>query len=219
MQPIKQLRAYVEVIAERYETAVVGLSVGLGVLAAVVASCTAADQISEEFYATIAQVLPVFLIALAVEQRLIDRLGMSEEEYVQRAGQALDLAVRSQIAWEDLNEDEARRLETLFDSQREFAWVGRPAMEFVPPGDPEQLPDIGLMASRRYRNRRRNEAVFLISAIGLLVFGEGAALGGMLQGGTTRCSVYLWIAVMSTVATFLAITLGGARELINSIRV
>lgn len=176
------LRARREAIAEEYETVVAVLSLVLGVLTAVVASRTAASDVSEDFYATIAQVLPVFLIALAVEQRLVDRLGMSEEEYALRANQALDLAVRSQIAWEDLDEEKAKRLETLFDSQREFAWVGRPAMEFLHPGDPEQLPDIELMARWRYRSRRRNEAVFLITAIVLLVLGEGAALGGLLQG-------------------------------------
>lgn len=211
-------KALKEAIAEKYETGIAVLSIALGLIAAVVATYTAADEISETFYATIAQVLPVFLIALAVEQRLVDRLGMSEEEYARRANQALHLAVKSQIAWEGLDEEEAKRLETLFDSQREFAWVGLPAMEFVFPGDPEQLPDIELMARRRYRNRRRNEAVFVIAAIVLLVFGEGAALGGMLQGGTMRCSPYLTITVMSTVGTFLAITLGGARELARSIR-
>jgi hypothetical protein len=160
----------------------------------------------------------VFLIALAVEQRLVDRLGMSEEEYVRRANQALELAIRSQVAWEDLNEDEARRLETLFDSQPEFAWAGRPAMDFVYPGNPDELPDVEMMARQRYRNRRRNEAVFLVTTIVLLLLGEAAALGGLLQGGTTRCSPYLWISVLSTAGTFLAITLGGARELIYTIR-
>lgn len=59
--------------------ALVGLGTGLGALA------LAPKHVDEAFYAAVGQILPVFLVALAVEQRLLDRLGVSEDDYAKRA--------------------------------------------------------------------------------------------------------------------------------------
>jgi hypothetical protein len=204
-------------MGRRFEILVAFISLAVGVLLAAVASYEAPAHIGSEFYSTVAQILPVFLIVIAVEQRLVDRMGMSEEEHARRALQSLDLAVKAQVAYEDMAPEEGRRLEELFDAQPQFAWVGRLAMDFVYPGTPDDLPDIEQIARSRYRDRRRNEAVFLVTTITMLVLGECAALSGALAGGTSSCSPCLWVTVAATATAFIAITVGGARELVQGI--
>jgi hypothetical protein len=205
-------------ISEWFETSMVAISIVVGVIAGGIAMFTASPQIPAGFYNTIAQILPVFLVALVVEQKLVDRLGLTEEQYAQRAQQSLDIAVGAAIEYEGENYSRARELEESFDSQPEFTWVGRYASEFIYVDDPDQQPDIPAMARRRYRRQRSNEAIFVGSVVLLLIIGEGAALGGMLQNGSARCTPYLSLAVGSTVAVVLALTLSGARELIKSLR-
>ena len=205
-------------LLSRFEIAVVVFSVAVGIAAAIGGSVIAEHDVKADFYAVIAQVLPVFLVALVVEQRLVDRLGMSEDEYAKRAEHSAGLAVEAQIAYESEEAERGRQVENLFDSQPEFAWVGRHAMDMVFPDAIGGEPDIEGMARTRYRQRRRNEAVFVIATVALLVLGEGTALAGLITDGTSRCSGLFWVAVASTTATFLAITLGGMKELRSSLR-
>jgi hypothetical protein len=208
----------IKVLTDWFEISVVAVSLTLGVVAGFLSMWTASHDIPGEFYNTIAQILPVFLVALAVEQKLVDRLGLSEDEYAERADRALNLAIGARIAFEGEEIKRARELEESFDSQPEFQWVGRYAGDFVYIDDPEQQPDVLAIARTRYRRQRGNEAVFVGAAVLLLIIGEGAALFGMLQDGSSRCAPYLGLSVGSTVAVVLALTLSGARELANSLR-
>lgn len=205
-------------ISNWFEACIVILGAIAGLVTGVVAMATASPQISAGFYGTIAQILPVFLVALVVEQKLVDRLGLTEDEYVQRAQQSLDIAVGAGIEYELENYVKARELEESFDSQPEFAWVGSHAIDFMHMTDPDQQPDISAKARARYKRQRSNEAIFVGGIVLLLLIGEGSALGGMLQNGSSRCSPYLGLAVGSTVAVVLALTLSGGRELASSIR-
>lgn len=205
-------------LTEWFEVCVVGLSLLLGLASAATASSTAATHISGSFYGTIAQILPVFLVALAVEQRIVDRLGLTEDEYAKRANQALNLAVGAALEFEAEERVKARELQESFDSQPEFRWVGQYATDFIYVNDPEQQPDISALARTRYQRQRKNEAVFVGVAVALLLVGEGAALGGMLQEGSSRCAPYLTLSVGSTVAVVTALTLSAGRDFVNSLR-
>jgi hypothetical protein len=205
-------------VRDWFEISVVVISLGVGVGAALIAMETASARISAGFYNTIAQILPVFLVALAVEQKLVDRLGLTEDEYAERANQSMTIAVGASIEYEGENYPRARELQESFDSQPEFAWVAPYIDDFLYLDDPEQQADISAMARKRYRRQRSNEATFVAAAVGLLIVGEGAALGGMLQSGSTRCAPYLALSVGSTVAVVLALTLNGAKELVSSLR-
>jgi len=205
-------------MTEWFEVCVVGLSLFLGLAAAVAASSTAAAHIPSSFYSTIAQILPVFLVALAVEQRIVDRLGLTENEYAARANRALDLAIGAALEFEAEEKVKARELEESFDSQPEFRWVGKYATDAIYIDDPDQQPDISALARSRYQRQRKNEAVFVGVAVALLLVGEGAALMGMLQAGSSRCAPYLLLSVGSTVAVVAALTLSAGRDFLNSVR-
>jgi hypothetical protein len=205
-------------VGDWFEVCVTVVALALGIIAGFVAMSTAAEKIEVSFYDTIAQILPVFLVALAVEQRLIDRLGISEEEYVKGADRALSLGAGAEQA--DMVEEyvAAQELQASFDSQPQFGWVRAYIDEFVHGDDPRRRAEITEEARRRYRRARGNEAVFVAVAVAALIIGEAAALGGMLQGGTTRCSVYLGLTTASTVSVVVALTLSGGRELVSSLR-
>ena len=205
-------------VKDWFEIGVVAISLGVGVAAALAAMATAATRISANFYSTIAQILPVFLVALAVEQKLVDRLGLSEDQYAERANQSITIAVGAAVEYQQENYSRARELQESFDSQPEFGWVTQYVDDFLYVDDPEQQADISAMARKRYQRQRDNETAFVGMTVALLIVGEGAALGGMLQDGSSRCSAYLALSVGSTVAVVLALTLNGAKELVNSLR-
>jgi hypothetical protein len=77
---------------------------------------------------------------------------------------------------------------------------------------------MAVRARDRYQRERLNEALFVVIAIVALIVGEFAALGGMLHGGSSRCSLYLGLSIGSTVAVIVALTFSGARELVSSLR-
>jgi len=190
----------------------------LGIVAAVLAMNTAHADIEASFYDTIAQILPVFLVALAVEQKLIDRLGIVEDEYVKRADLALDLAIGAEQA--DRAEDyiAAQEFQESLASEPRFGWVRGYADELIYQDDLAVRAEVAGRARDRYRRERLNEALFVAIAIVALIVGEFAALGGMLHGGSSRCSPYLGLSIGSTVAVIVALTFSGARELVNSLR-
>jgi hypothetical protein len=195
-----------------YEVTVVYLSLIVASLISVFAVCSAPAEVKTDFFATIAQVLPVFLIAFAVEQRLLDRLGMSEDEYVRSAEQSLGLAVNAEMAFDDANPEKGDRLQKIFYGRRDFTWVGRYSHDSWRIPDPDLAPDIEDLARTRFRGRRRSEAVFVLATITLLSVGEGSALAGLLQDGVSRCSPILWLSIFCTVASFLTIVLGAVHE-------
>lgn len=206
-------------VGNRFEIVVVASSVALGTIFAIVAMSTAAQPVPAGFYNTIAQILPVFLVALAVEQKLVDRLGMNEDEYVARANQSLGIAVEALWKHESQEYSRARELQESFDSRPQFAWVDAHTSDFLYVGDPSQEADISAEARARYQRLRTNEIVFVLATVLLLIVGEMAALGGMLQGGTpSSCSPYLGLSIGATVAVVLALSSSVGRELIASLR-
>jgi hypothetical protein len=205
-------------IGDWFEICVSVAGVALGAVAALIAMETAHRHVDVSFYDTIAQILPVFLVALAVEQKLIDRLGITEDEYVKRADRALDLAISAEQADREEEYIAAQEFQDSFDSEPRFAWVHGYVDEVLYESNPTARAEVAVKARDRYRRERLNEALFVAIAIMALIVGESAALGGMLHGGSSRCSLYLGLSIGSTVAVIVALTFSGARELVNSLR-
>ncbi len=204
-------------IGDWFEICVSIVGTVLGVAAGAVAMNTAHANLEASFYDTIAQILPVFLVALAVEQKLIDRLGIVEDEYVKRADRALDLAIAAEQADRAGEYIVAQEFQDSFDSEPRFGWVRGYVDELIYGDDASVRAGVAAQARDHYRRERLNEALFVAIAITALIVGECAALGGMLQGGSSRCSLYLGLAIGSTVAVIVALTFSGARELVNSL--
>lgn len=201
----------------KYEADVV---VAGGVAAALAASggvlAVGSGAVPIEFYSAAAQINPVFLVTLAIEQRLVERVGMTEEQYVRRAAAARDIAVRAAMAFQNDEPEKGRRLEDEFRSYAESQWVAPYAEDYIY-GDPTEAPDIDLIARHHYRTRQRSQAAFVLAVIALVCIGEGAALGGLMLNGTTGRSVLFVLCLGALAGAFVCVTLAAVRDLIRSI--
>jgi hypothetical protein len=198
------------------ERSSLGLGLLIGLIAGAVAFVTAEGRISVELFAVAAQVFPVFLVALAVEQRLADRLGTSEDQYVEDAGKAVELFVEAIISYENGDEEEALRLQNAARGRRETRWVESVAYD-VYEGPPEEQFGFDDEARKRYRARRRSELSLVVGVILLLVVGELVALVGLISNGAGAHSAWFLITTWALVATFVVITLMAFRELLPPI--
>jgi len=91
--------------------------------------------VSGGYYGVAAQTLPVFLVALAVEQRFLNRLGMSENAYVREAEATMKLWVEGRVAYEN-GDAEHIKISRQLDARPRFEWVyphAEEAYEGVPP--------------------------------------------------------------------------------------
>lgn len=129
----------------------------------------------------------------------------------------MEFAFRAQIAYEDLDTAGALHYQRLLDNQPEFAWTQDFAFDAMDP-DPEAQPDIDALARKRYRERRRGEAVFISSAVLLLMLGEVAALGGLLQNGTEGPCGYLFVTAAATASSLVMVTVGAGRDVVHSFK-
>jgi len=164
-----------------------------------------------DFFAVAAQVFPVFLVALAVEQRLVDRLGSSEEQYVRDANHVLRFAINARQAYESLDDEEAKRFEEIARSKRRFRWVDNLVDDMLLPY-PDLQPDFDSIARNRYRRRRSREILLVTSVVALLLVGEIAALVGLISHGTSVACGWFLCTFATLVATFAIVTLAAFRD-------
>ncbi len=196
----------------------VALALAAGAVAAIVSWVVVASRaVDVSYFATAAQVLPVFLVAFAIEQRLVERVGASEEEYVQAATDLAGDAVRARQAWENLDEREARRLGARVDAHSDYGWLWSVADDVLY-GDPDDPPDVETLAREHYKGRRRSQGILVLAALTVVVVGEATAVGGLLANGATGRSVWLIGSVGALAASVLLITISPLPDLLRSVR-
>lgn len=181
----------------------------VGVLVAVVG---ARFMVPVDFFAVAAQVFPVFIVALAVEQRLADRLGTTEEQYVRDANHALGLFVDAIQRYEEEDHEQALRLQNAGRGQRGSRWVEDVAYGIYE-GDPDEQAGFETQARDRYRMRRKAEIILVAGVIVLLLMGELVAIVGLLSDGTGSRSLCFLLTLGALVASFIVITLAAFRDL------
>jgi hypothetical protein len=211
-------RKAAEWLLPRYESVTLAVSLVLGIAVALGVALAADGRAGSDLYGVAAQTLPVFLIALAVEQRLLNRLGMTEEAYVREASAMLDLGVRASFAQEE-GDPAFIALREMWDSRPRFHWVA-PFVDEEVQGVPEEHRVYGSLevaARRRFSAARRGQARWSAGAIVLLTVGLFGALSGLAAGGTpTRC-IYFWLTVTTFPATFFLIALTAIREVLEDL--
>jgi hypothetical protein len=189
-------------------------SAGAAVVVAILSLALVARDVPSDFYAAAAQVLPVLLIALVVEQRLIARLSATEERYVATAEELHGLAVRARQEHEDMRDDVAERLARRLDANPEFEWV----WEHAEASYSGSIEDIAPIAANRYRAIRRAEAMDVGLGIAIVLAGETAALIGVLCDGSSGASALLGLTAGALAGALLLVVLGAAREVLGALQ-
>jgi hypothetical protein len=209
-----------EWLVPRYESIALlaGLALGSGVALAVASAAN--GEVSAEFYGIAAQTLPVFLIALAVEQRFLNRIGMNEDAYVREAIAMRDLGVQGSLAQED-GAPEFIELSQLWDSRPRFHWVAPFVDEEIQgiPEDQRAYASLEAAARRRFAATRRGQARWSGAVIVLLALGLLGALSGLASDGTGVACVYFWLTSVTFSATFFLIALTAVRDVIEDLAV
>lgn len=161
----------------------------------------AEGDIPAEFYAACAQVVPVFLIALVVEQRLADRLGISEDEWTTRGHDAWASIPRDPIsavpAW---REWEAR--------WPDYKWVIR----FD--ADDEREAE----ARRRYRRTAALQSRTVIYAVVALAACQVTSMVGVASNGTATASVIFLVTVSCLAGAATMIVVSALTEMLRRLR-
>jgi hypothetical protein len=195
------------------EEKIVVAAAAAGAIAALTALALVGDPIPGEFFAVAAQVFPVFLVALAVEQRLSDRLGKTEDQYVREVDWALGEAVRATMLYENGETEEATRLMDSVTARRTVGWAANYADQSM--NAPESI-DIDELARSRYRERRAGEIVLVLTVITIIVTGEVFSLIGVVLDGTGPDSAWFVLTTFMLITTLVAITLTAFREFLFS---
>jgi hypothetical protein len=160
-------------------------------------------EITGSFYSVCAQVFPVFVVALVVEQRLADRLGITENEWVER----------SWSAWTAYTDPPSLPPDALAEYQEDWAeqyadyrWVAG-----------EGFNDLTSAARSRYRRKVAVQSATILFVVLGLVIGEVAAILGVIDDGTTADSPLYAITTSMFAASFTAIVASAAGELFRGV--
>jgi hypothetical protein len=167
-----------------------------------------------DFFSTTAQVLPAFLVALAVDQRLTHGVG-TQDEYIGRAEDAFLTAQSAWIAGENLKPASALRLDDGIGDEFQWIWSYVPLAMYS--ADPDDYPDICALARARYRLQRRGAAAFVLLAVASLLIGEAAAVIGMASNDPQVAGAPFRIALGALVASTLLVVLGGLQDLLRGV--
>jgi hypothetical protein len=207
-----------EWLLPRYDSVTLVCSLALGIAAAVGVALAADGAVAADLYAVAAQTLPVFLIALAVEQRLLNRLGMSEEAYTREATAMLELGVRGSLAQEE-GDPAFIELSQMWESRPRFHWVAPFVDEEVQgiPEDQRTYGSVEVAARQRFTAARRGQARWSAGAIVLLTLGLFGSLSGLAADGTSTGCVYFWLTATTFPATFFLIALTAVREVVEDL--
>jgi hypothetical protein len=173
------------------------------VVAVVIAilAVTASGTVPAEFYAVCAQVNPVFLVALVVEQRIAGRLSKTENQE----------AIAAEKAWtalqatRDLDIDEMKaQIEKWHDEWLDYWWVGIL----------EDGTKINEAARTRYRKALGIQSVTVVTAVATLLAGQVTSLVGVLNAGTETDGVLFPLTASMLAASFTVIVVSALGELL-----
>lgn len=207
-------------LAPHYDSVALVLALIFGCVAAAIAWWAADGRASSDFYGVAAQTLPVFLVALAVEHRLLNRLGMSEEAYAREAQATFELGLQGRSAYEN-NDPTFIEFSRQLDARPKFKWVMdhvEEAYQGVPSEDQHYGP-VDAAARRRFASIRRGQARWSGGVILLLTVGLVAAFTGLAADGSSTACAYFWLTAVATCATFLVIALTALREVVEDLAV
>lgn len=158
--------------------------------------------IDAAFYTVCAQIFPVFVVALIVERRLADRLGLTENQWVAEAWEAFNqLAHPPSVPPDEYDRWEA----DWFERNADYHWVCATKYE-----------DMTATARRLYRRRVAIESSTILFAVTALVIGQVASLLGVASG-TTGSSVLYWLTTSMLAASFTVIVASAAGELFRGV--
>lgn len=178
------------------------------VVAVVTGALTARDtgDIPQDFYTVTAQIAPVLLVALVVEQRVANRFGNTESDYARRA-------VR---AWEhhperhDPEASDAERESLMAEWRKRYAeltWVL----------DVKVREELKPMGRKRYRRRVAIEAATVIVSVFALLVGQVTAILGVLDNGTSADSSLYILTAIALATAFAIIVVSALADLMGMV--
>jgi hypothetical protein len=170
------------------------MGIGAGGLAFLLATADA-RSVPGEFYTTCAQIFPVFLVALVVEQRIADRLGQTENARITESLEARRLYL-------DLPPDE---------------WTARFAPEYVWVLHEDRAEDVSSKARRMYRRELAAQSGTVLVIVAALVAGQICAVLGAIANGTDSSSTLYLLTSSMFAASFTAIVTSAAGELFRGV--
>jgi hypothetical protein len=160
-------------------------------------------SIDEGFYSLCAQIFPVFLVALVVERRVADRLGVSENEFVRQSWAAW----RADGDIPNIPPDEVDDyLHEIEEEYSDYVWVLRLPREKV-----------ATEARNLYRRRVAVESGTVLFAVFALTAGQIASLVGLAAGGTGEGSPAYWFTTSMLAASFTVVVVSAAAELLRGV--
>jgi hypothetical protein len=154
-------------------------------------------EVPKEFYATCAQIAPVFLVALIVEQRLADQFA-SAEKWEKDA----------EMAWQ-----EARNLQS---SEGDYVyWIQRwPDHEYV--AGIKDAVKMRFRAREEFRAKQGAYAVKILMPVVALSVAQVCAIVGITQGATTSANVCFILTAAALAASFFLIVTSAVPELMRA---
>jgi hypothetical protein len=163
-------------------------------------------DVPPDFYTVTAQIAPVLLVALVVEQRIANRFGSTEAEYARRA-------VR---AWEhhptrhdpDASREARKSLMTEWRTRyAELTWVR----------DIEDRKELKPTARKHYRRRVAVEAATVIVSVLALLVGQVAAILGVLDNGTSAEPSLFTLTATALATAFAIIVVSALVDLFSAV--